>query len=257
MARRSIWKGAISFGMVAIPSKLYSATEDARISLHQYHKDCGSRISMPKYCGNCQKMLNSTDITRGYEVGDGYVPLSEQDFQSLPLKSVKTIEVVEFVDAEQIDIRCYDKPYFLASDEGGHKAYKLFLQAMAEANLVAVAKLTYREREHLAIVRPYYGVMLLHTLRYADELKDFSDLKPQEYPISDKEMDLAVSLVRAMAAPQFELGKYHNEYRQALERLIEAKIAGEVLPTPEEAPAPVSDVADALLASLKLAETKR
>jgi DNA end-binding protein Ku len=257
MARRSIWKGAITFGMVAIPSKLYSATEDADISLHQYHKDCGSRISMPKYCGTCQKMLASADITKGYEVGDSYVPLSEQDFQSLPLKSVKTIEVVEFVDETQIDIRCYEKPYFLASDEGGYKAYKLFVHAMAESKLVAVAKLCYRERERLALVRPYQGVMMLQTLRYADELRDFSDLKPMEYPVSDKELDLAVSLVKAMASPQFDLGKYHDEYRQALEKLIEAKIAGEVLPVAQEAPAPVSDVADALLASLKLVEAKR
>ena len=257
MARRSIWKGAITFGMVAIPSKLYSATEDVDISLHQYHKDCGRRISMPKYCGTCQKMLATADITKGYEVGDSYVPLTESDFQSLPLKSVKTIEVVEFVDESQIDIRCYDKPYFLGSDEGGYKAYRLFVQAMAESRLVAVAKLAYRERERLAIVRPYQGVMMLQTLRYAEELKDCSDLKPPAYAISEKEQNLAVSLVKAMAVPQFDLSKYHDEYRQALEKLIEAKITGEALPVAQEAPAPVSDVADALLASLKLVEAKR
>ena len=257
MARRSIWKGAIAFGMVAIPSKLYSATEDVDISLRQYHKDCGRRISMPKYCGTCQKMLATADITKGYEVGDSYVPLTESDFQSLPLKSVKTIEVVEFVDESQIDIRCYDKPYFLGSDEGGYKAYRLFVQAMAESKLVAVAKLAYRDRERLAIVRPYQGVMMLQTLRYAEELKDCSDLKPPEYAISEKEQTLAVSLVKAMAVPQFDLSKYHDEYRQALEKLIEAKIAGEVLPVAQEAPAPASDVADALLASLKLVEAKR
>ncbi len=257
MARRSIWKGAITFGMVAIPSKLYSATEDVDISLHQYHKECGCRISMPKYCGTCQKMLATADITKGYEVGDSYVPLTESDFQSLPLKSVKTIEVVEFVDESQIDIRCYDKPYFLGSDEGGYKAYRLFVQAMAESKLVAVAKLAYRERERLAIVRPYQGVMMLQTLRYAEELKDCSDLKPPEYAISEKEQNLAVSLVKAMAVPQFDLSKYHDEYRQALEKLIEAKIAGEALPVAQESPAPVSDVADALLASLKLVEAKR
>ncbi len=157
MAQRSIWKGAITFGMVSIPSKLYSATEDAQISLHQYHKDCGSRISIPKYCPTCQRMLTGADITGGYEVGDGYVPLSEADLQSLPLKSVKTIDVVEFVDAGQIDIRCYDKPYYLATAEAGHKAYRLLLLGMEKANAVAVAKLTYREREHLAIIRPYDG----------------------------------------------------------------------------------------------------
>ena len=257
MARRSIWKGAITFGMVAIPSKLYSATEDVDISLHQYHKDCGRRISMPKYCGTCQKMLATADITKGYEVRDSYVPLTESDFQSLPLKSIKTIEVVEFVDESQIDIRCYDKPYFLGSDEGGYKAYRLFVQAIAESKLVAVAKLAYRERERLAIVRPYQGVMMLQTLRYAEELKDCSDLKPPEYAISEKEQNLAVSLVKAMAVPQFDLSKYHDEYCQALEKLIEAKIAGEALPVAQEGPTPVSDVADALLASLKLVEAKR
>lgn len=252
MARRSIWKGAITFGIVSIPSKLYSATEDAKISLHQYHKECGSRISMPKYCPNCQRMLESADITKGYEVGEGYVPLSEQDFQSLPLKSVKTIEVVEFVEASQIDIRCYDKPYFMAADEAGHKAYKLFLMAMEKANVVAVAKLTYREREHLAVIRPYDGVMLLQTIHYADELRDYQDLRPHEYLISDREMELAETLVKAMSVSQFELGKYQNEYRDALERLIEAKIAGEVLPTAEAVPPPVADVAEALLASIEL-----
>lgn len=252
MAQRSIWKGAITFGMVSIPSKLYSATDDARISLHQYHKECGSRISMPKYCNTCQAMLTSADITKGYEIGDGYVPLSEADFQSLPLKSVKTVEVVEFVDATQIDIRCYDKPYFLAADEAGHKAYKLLLLAMEKANVVAVAKLTYREREHLAIICPYDGVLLLQTLRYADELRDYNDLRPKEYPISEREVELALSLVKAMSVTQFELGKYHNEYRHALEKLIEAKIAGEVLPVAEEQPALVADVAEALLASLEL-----
>ena len=127
MARRSIWKGAITFGMVAIPTKLYSATEDAMISLHQYHRECGSRISMPKFCSHCQQMLQPDDITKGYEVRDGYVPLSEQDFQTLPLKSVKTIEVVEFVGASQTDIRCYGKPYFLAADEAGHKVHCLHI----------------------------------------------------------------------------------------------------------------------------------
>jgi len=256
MARRSIWKGAVTFGMVSIPSKLYSATDDPRVSLHQYHKDCGSRISMPKYCNTCQAMLQSADITKGYEIGEGYVPLSEADFQSLPLKSVKTVEVVEFVDVSQIDVRCYDKPYFLGADEAGHKAYKLLLLAMEKANVVAVAKLTYREREHLAIIRPYDGVLLLQTLHYADELRDYSDLRPKEYPISEREVELALSLVKAMSASQFEYGKYHNEYRHALERLIEAKIAGEVLPVAEEQPAPVADVADALLASLEMVGSK-
>lgn len=256
MARRSIWKGAISFGMVVIPSKLYSATEDQKISLHQYHKDCGSRISMPKVCPTCEKKLETADIIKGYEVGDSYIPLTEQDFQSLPLKSLKTVEVVEFISPDQVDIRAFDSCYFLASDTGGDKAYRLFLQAMAEANLVAVAKLGYREREHLALVRPYQGVMLLQTLRYADEMRPFDDLKPTAYAISDKELNLALTLVKAMAVPNFDLTKYHDEYREALEKLIEAKISGEALPVAEAPLPPVADVADALLKSIELVSSK-
>jgi DNA end-binding protein Ku len=240
MARRSIWKGAINFAMVSIPCKLYSATDELKISLHQYHRDCGSRISMPKFCPGCNKMLEAQDITKGYEVGEGYVPVSEADLQSLPLKSVKAIEVVDF----------------LAADEVGHRAYKLFLMAMEKANLVAVAKLAYREREHLAVVRPYSGVMLLQTLHYADELRDYDDLRPREPLISQKEVELTTNLVKAMSVPQFELAKYHDEYREALEKLIEARIAGEVLPTVEAQPAPVSDVAEALIASLNLIQSR-
>jgi DNA end-binding protein Ku len=186
------------------------------------------------------------------------VPVSEADLQSLPLKSVKAIEVVEFVNESQIDIRCYDKPYFLAADEVGHRAYKLFLMAMEKTNLVAVAKLAYREREHLAIVRPYDGIMLLQTIHYTDELKGYDDLISSKQPfISEKEVELTTNLVKAMSVPQFELEKYHDEYREALEKLIEAKIAGEVLPTVEAQPAPISDVAEALIASLDLVQARK
>jgi len=253
MARRSIWKGAITFGMVSIPSKLYSATDDARINLHQYHKSCGSRISMPKYCPNCEQMLDAADITKGYEVGEGYVPLTEQDFATLPLKSVKQIEVVEFVPDSQLDSRWYEKSYYIGVDGAGHKAYRLLMLAMEQAGMVAVAKLAYREREHLCIIRSHDGVLLLQNLLYADQIRDYADLRPHEYAISDKEMELARALIKAMTVSEFDHSKYHDEYRHALEQLIEAKLAGEVLPVPDEGQkAPVEDVAAALLASLDM-----
>jgi len=252
---RSIWKGSINFGMVAIPAKLFSATDDNRVSLHQYHAECGSRIQMPKWCPNCQRKLEAQEIKKGYELGENqHIILEEQDFQSLPLKSLKTIEVMEFTDRSRIDIRCFDDCYFLTCEDTGAKAFTLFLKAMEKANVVAIAKLTYREREHLASIRPYDGVMLLHTLHYADELRPYEELKPRAVAISDKEMELALMLVDKMRG-DFEPGKYHDEYREALEKLIEAKLAGEVITAPAEKP-PVVDVAEALLQSISLVGAK-
>lgn len=255
---RSIWKGSITFGMVSIPSKLYSATSDQDVSLHQYHKACNSRVKQPRYCPTCEAFLETSDITKGYELSDGsFVPLSEGDLASLPLKSIKKIDVVEFVTADQLDVRGIVKSYFVGVGEPeGHKAYKLLLLAMATANLVAVAKLGYREKEHLTIIRPYHGVLLLQTLLYPVDLRPYEEFKPQEYPISDKEEEMAVALVKAMASDDFHLENYENEYQKALQTLIEAKAAGETLPTAEEETAPVADVAEALLASLKLVGEK-
>jgi len=252
---KSIWKGSINFGMVAIPAKLYSATDDRRVSFHQIHAECGSRIQMPKWCPVCQRKLEAFEIKKGYELNDQqHIILEEADFQSLPLKSLKQVEVVEFVDASQIDIRAYHDCYFLTCEDTGAKAFTLFLKAMEQANLVGVAKLTYREREHLSAIRPYDGIMLLQTLHYADELRPYDEVKPRAVELSDNEMELAQMLVDRMKGT-FDLTKYHNDYREALERLIEAKLAGEVISVEAEK-VPVADVADALLKSLELVGAK-
>jgi len=252
---RSIWKGSINFGMVAIPAKLYSATDDKRVSFHQLHAECGSRIQMPKWCPLCDRKVEGFEIKKGYEIGkDQHIILEESDFQSLPLKSLKTIEVVEFVDGTGIDVRAFNDCYFLSCEDVGAKAFTLFLKAMEQANLAGIAKLTYRDREHLSAIRPYDGIMLLQTLHYADELRPFEEIKPRAVELSDKEMELASMLVDKMKG-EFDLAKYHNDYREALERLIEAKLNGEVIPVMAEK-APVADVAEALLQSISLVGAK-
>ena len=253
---RSIWKGSINFGMVAIPAKLYSSTENKKVSFHQIHGECGNRIQMPKWCSACNRKLEAFEIKKGYEISEGQnIILEEADFQSLPLNSLKTIEVVEFVDPSQIELRCYDDCYFLSCEDIGTKAFKLFLMAMKQIGVVGVAKLGYREREHLSVVRPYDRVMLLQTLHYVDELRPYSLIAPErEVEVSDKETEMAIQLVKAMTG-DFDHTKYHNDYREALERLIEAKLAGEVIPVVAEK-APASDVADALMASLNMVGAK-
>jgi len=254
---RSIWKGSINFGMVAIPAKLYSATDDKRVSLHQIHGECGSRIQMPKWCPACERKLEASEIKKGYEVTEGqHILLEESDFESLPLKSLKTIEVVEFVDGSRIDVRAYSDCYFLSCEDTGAKAFSLFLMAMAKANLMAIAKLTYREREHLSAIRPYDGVMLLQTLHYADELRPYDEIKPRAVALADKEMELAMMLIDRMRG-EYDHTKYHDDYREALEKLVGAKISGQVIPVQVEAKAPAGDVLDQLLASINLAGAKK
>jgi DNA end-binding protein Ku len=253
---RAIWTGSINFGMVSIPAKLYSATDESRVPFHQYHAECGSRIQMPKWCPACERKLESSEIKKGYEISaTEHIILEEADFLSLPLKSLKQIEVVEFTDHKSIDQRAYDSCYFLSCENAGIKAFTLFLGAMETANLVAIAKLTYREREHLSAIRPYDGVMLLQTLHYASELRPYEELKPRQMAmISDKEMEMAITLIKAMKA-DFGYASYRNEYREALEQLIEAKLDGKVITAPEVI-APVEDVAAALIESLKLVGVK-
>jgi DNA end-binding protein Ku len=254
---KAIWKGTINFAMVSIPAKLFSATDDNKVSFHQYHATCGSRVQMPKWCPVCQRKLEATEIKRGYEISkEQHIILEEADFQSLPLKSLKTIEVVEFVDSTQIDVRAYADCYLLSCEDVGAKAFTLFLKAMQSLGLVGIAKLCYREREHLSAIRPYDGIMLLQTLHYADEIRPYDELKPRQVAVSDKEMELASGLIKAMTAERFDLAKYHDDYREALEKLIEAKLAGKVISAPVEQEAPASDVVEALLKSLNLVGAK-
>jgi len=253
---RSIWKGGLNFGMVSIPCKVYTATDDKRVSFHLIHRNCKSRVTMPRWCPVCERKLESQEINRGYEIGkDQHIILEENDFASLPLKSLKQIEVVEFVKPGQIDIRAYADSYFLSCEELGAKAFRLFLYAMDIAGVVGIAKLTYREREHLSAIRPYGGIMLLQTLHYSDEMRAFEEIKPREVGISEKELQMAQTLIQAMTG-DFDHSKYCDDYRMALEKLIEDKIAGVVTTTTPEVVAP-ADIVEALLASINLAGLKK
>ena len=257
---RSIWKGAINFGMVSIPAKLYSATDDRRVSFHQIHADCGSRIQMPKWCPNCNRKVEAFELRKGYEIAKGqHIILEEADFQSLPLKSLKTIEVTEFVEPGHIDLRAYADSYLLSPEEVGLKAFRLLRDAMERTAVVAVAKLAYREREHLSAIRPYNGVMLLQTLHYADELRPCDELvSGQQVMITEKEEKLTLALIGAMKADTFDHFAYQDDYRQALERVIEAKMNGEVItPQAEPQPSMALDFEAILEESLKLVGAKR
>jgi DNA end-binding protein Ku len=259
---RSIWAGAINFGMVSIPTKVYSATNDAKVDLHQYHKKDSGRVKQPKVCAECGETLESGDIVKGYDTGESVVLLTEEDFASLPLKSIKSIQVVEFIDPSQVDIRCFDSAYFISAEKTGLKAYKLLTMVMEKTGVAGVCKWTYRERERLAIIRAFNGVMLLQTMLYDDQLRPYDEFKPGEITqmeiggsagITEKEITMGMALIGSMRNENFNHSIYSDEYRSALERVIEVKLTGGFLESPEEPAVSPEELADQLLASLEAA----
>jgi len=253
-----MWKGAMGFGMVSVPVKLYSATEEKAVHFNQLHRDCKSRIQLPKWCPTCDRKVETTEIVKGYPVGDNqYIEMEEADFASLPVKSLKTIDVVTFVEGGQIDPRHYKSSYFVAPDDAGVKAFSLFLQAMGKVNLVGICKLGYREREHLATIRAYGGVILLQTLYYADELRNGDEVAPRLVDVSDREMEMAITLLQTLQTPEPKLDQYQDEYRDTLLKVIEAKLNGVVLTVETPKEEPKMDMMDALMASINAAQQKK
>ena len=257
MAPKSVWKGAVGFGMVSVPVKLTSGTEERAVHFNQLHEECKSRIKVPKWCPTCDRKVESAEIVKGYPVGDDqYVVMEEADFAGLPIKSLKTIDVLAFVDGSSIDPRHYNKSYLMAPEDAGFKAFSLFIQAMTRANVVGIAKLGFREREHLAAIRPFGDIILLQTLYYADELRDPGDVSKTLAVCSQQEMEMAITLIQGLAVDDPRLNQYKDEYRETLLEVIQAKLNGEVFTVEAVAEAPKMDLVDALMASINAEKDK-
>ena len=255
---RAIWSGVISFGMVSIPVKLYPATESKDISFHLLHKECHTRVKQIRWCALDDKQIEWNDTERGYEYAKGqHVVLTEEDFERLPLASKHTIDLSAFVKAEQIDPMYYEKAYYLEPAETGVKPYNLLVRALTDKDLSAVAKIAIRQKEQLCALRAHDGVIVLETLLYSDEIRQDSRPEVGDVNVSDRELDLAYSLVDAMAE-EFEPDKYKDDYRSALMELIQAKLQGiEVAEEPVAAPTRVGDLMAALKASVEAAKKRR
>lgn len=254
---RSIWNGVISFGMVSIPVKLYTGTADKDISFHMLHKDDNERIKMLRWCPADERAVEMSDIVRGYEYArDQYVVLTDEDFEKLPLPSKHTIELTQFVEASEIDPVYYEKTYYLEADERAMKPYALLLKALREKGLVAIAKIAIRNKERLCALRPLDGTIVLETLHYPDEIRIEKSEIP-EVDVSERELQMALTLIEMLQEP-FEPEKYHDEYRNALMQLIEAKLEGQELEdVVAPAPAKVTDLMAALKASVEAQKKKR
>ena len=254
---RAIWTGTISFGLVTVPVKLYSAVNRKTVRFHQLHESTGARVQQKRVDGQTGEEVPYDEIVKGYEIApDRYVIVTPDELEALDPKKTRTIEIEDFVDLDDIDPIFYDHPYYLAPGPGGAKPYRLLLEAMRETSKVAVARVVIRSKENLVAIRPMGDVLGMTTMIFADEVVDpgrLDDLPdPDEVKATARELDIAKQLVESLAG-DFEPGKYHDAYREDVLSLIERKAAGEEISVQvprEEEEAPVPDLMSALKASL-------
>lgn len=248
---RSIWKGAVSFGLVTIPVKVYGATEDKDVSFRQVHADDGGRIRQQRVCEKCGEVVAFADIAKGFEASDGRMAvLTDDDFSHLPLSTLKTVDVVQFVAGSEVDPTFFQRTYFLEPEATGQKPYVLLRDALAGENKVAVVKVALRQRESLALIRPKGDLLLLHTMYWPDELRDGDFAAPKaEVQVTDAELEMARMLIGQLEG-EFDPAAYSDSYREALLEVVEAKLAGTAAPESEDTSAPAGDVVD-LMAALK------
>jgi DNA end-binding protein Ku len=252
---RAIWSGAISFGLVNIPVKLFSAVSKKTVRFHQIDSESGGRVRQ-KRVGPDGDEIPYEQIIKGYEIGpERYVTLTPEELEALEPQKTRTIDIEDFVDLDEIDPIYYDHPYYLAPDTGAAKAYQLLVDAMEDANKVAIARVVIRSKENLVAIRPRDGVLAMETMLFADEVVPTDSLEEMatdgNVKTSDRELTMARQLIDSLSS-DFEPEKYHDEYRERVLDLIERKAQGEtiVIEEPSEEPEQVPDLMAALEASI-------
>jgi DNA end-binding protein Ku len=258
---RAIWKGAVSFGLVSIGVKLYSATEEKDIRFHQVHREDGGRVKYKRVCSIDGEEVSYDDIAKGYDLGGGeMVILTDDDFADLPLASNRAIDVHQFVPADQVDPILYNKAYYLEPEEVAAKPYALLRDALVESDRVAIVKVALRQREQLATLRVRDGVLVLNTMLWPDEVRaaKFGFLD-EGISVRRQELEMAASLIDSMAG-DFNPEEFTDEYRAALQKVIDAKVSGQEVVAPpevEEVPTGAIDLMAALRASVERARAAR
>jgi DNA end-binding protein Ku len=253
-----MWKGGISFGLVMIPVRLYAATEQKDIAFRQVHRVDGGRIRFRRFCSVCGEEVPYEDVVKGYELSTGeMVVLDDEDLADLPLPTTKSIEVLHFAPAEQLDPILFNRSYYVEPEAAGSRAYVLLRDALEQSGRIAIAQVALRQRESLATLRSRDGVLVLETLLWPDEVRtaDFPFLD-QDVEVRPQELTMAASLIDSMTS-DFDPDAHHDGYREALIEVVDAKIQGRELTQPgalEIAAAPSTSLADALKASLAAAQ---
>jgi DNA end-binding protein Ku len=251
----SAWKGMISFGLVSIPIRLYAAARPARINLHQLHSVCKTRLRQPLYCPTCERNVPRSEVVKGYEEEDGtYVLVDPEEIKKITPESSRAMDILSFVKASEVDPLFFDSSYFIVPEAEGRKAYQLLLKTLEDSQRVAIAKITIHQREYTAFIRPYDHGLALHTMYFANEIREAPGYgKTDNVKLRPEEVKLAEQLV-ATLSEEFHLEKYHDEFQARLKQLIEAKRKGrEVVAEPPPHRAPVIDMMAALKKSLEKA----
>ena len=254
MPARSIGSGTISFGLVSIPVRVYVATHSEQLSFNLLHASCGSRIKQQLYCPQDDKVVERSELVKGYQFErDRYVTFTDEELKALEAEANRAIDIHEFVPLAEVDPIYFEDAHYLGPDKGAEKAYHLLVLAMRETGKCALAQYVRGGKEHLVLMRPRDGGLVLHTMHYADEVRSFADVDLGGEPkLRAGEVDMARKLVQQLSSKSFRPEQYHDQYRERLQEVVQKKVAGEevTLAEPEKPKAQVIDLMEALKASL-------
>ena len=249
----SVWKGHLTFGLVSLPIRLFSAARAESVSFNLLHKSDNSRIKQVTYCQAEDKAIPRSDLVKGYEYEKGhYVVVEDEDIKKVAPKTAKVMEILEFVETKDIDPVYLESSYYMAPEGGGEKAYALLFEALRKTGYSGVAKIAMHNREHIVILRPGAKGILLHTMYFTNEIRQVDEFRTDLDLVKEKELALATHLIEALSA-KFEPEKYKDTYRDNLLSMIEQKIQGQkVVEAPEPHVAPVIDIMEALKRTLEI-----
>jgi DNA end-binding protein Ku len=258
MPPRAIWTGTISFGLVNVPVRMYSAIKEHKLHFHYLHTKDDSPIGYAKYCKKENKPVSDDEIGKAFEVSKGkYVYLDEKDLEAAKVESYRTIELTDFVPYEEIDPIYFEKTYYLGPNDGGEKVYALLAKAMENSGLAGIGTYVMRDREHLGCIRIREGVLTLERLFFADEIRPAKGIRPSRVSVSKQELEMAEQLIDRFSG-RFQPEKYKDTYTDTLKKIVRAKQRGEeVQVAPEREEAEVPDLMEALRASLETSKGSR
>lgn len=250
----TVWKGYFSFGLISVPIRLYVAARESHVSFHQVHAVCGTRIKQQLYCPHCERVVERSELVKGYPVeGGGNVEVTSDELRSLEAKSSETMDIVYFVKLDNVDPLYFQTSYFTVAETAGQRAYKLIFEGMEHLNLGAIAKITLHQREQIVMLRPYNKGIVLHTLYYPAEVREVAEYGNQpDVSVQKAEVELAEQFMKQLTA-KFDPSQFKDEYQTRVEELIEKKAAGAeiVIEKPhKKPPAKVTNLMDALKESM-------
>jgi DNA end-binding protein Ku len=254
----SVWTGYLTFGLISMPVRLFSGARGSRVSFHMLHRDDMTRIKQQLYCPTDERVVERSEIVKGYEYRKGeYVVIEPEEIKKIEPKTAKSMEILEFVKDAEVDPIYYESSYYLMPEEAGKRPYVLLARALEDTNTVAIAKLTMHNREYTVILRPYKNGILLHTMYYADEVRQLENFGEDNVEVKEGEVKIAHQLIRALEG-KFQPEKFHDTFEDNVKALIKAHLEGkEVVAIPKPKPAPVTDLMAALKQSLAQMEKKK